>query len=155
MEKLTIFYDGECGICAKFRRWMSSERSYVALEFLPFQSSEAQERCPDLLERGAKRELIVMADDGRLWQGAEAWVTCLWALRRWRGWSKRLSSPVLLPVAAQACKLISANRLSLSRLLRLRSDREIVDVVAPLSLECPDDACAPRVPGGSNREEAK
>lgn len=142
MKKLTIFYDANCGVCTSFRRWVEGEPAYLELEFLPYNCRRASEVCPGLLERGADREVIVMADDGRLWQGAEAWVTCLWALRRWRGWSKRLAAPVLLPLAEKLCKLISSNRLTLSRLLRLRSDRELRRAVDTMALACPSGSCA-------------
>ncbi|MFP6877906.1 MAG: DUF393 domain-containing protein [Roseibacillus sp.] len=138
MKMLTVFYDADCGICTGFRRWMMKEPAHLAIEFLPYTSRKAGELCPGLLQRGAEREIIVMADDGRLWQGAEAWVTCLWALRRWRGWSKRLANPALLPVAEKLCKRISTNRLTLSRLLHLRSDREIAGAVNKMAaVACP------------------
>ena len=142
MKKLTVFYDANCGVCTSFRRWVNGEPAYLVLEFLPYNCRRASEICPDLLKRGADREVIVMADDGRLWQGAEAWVTCLWALRRWRGWSKRLAKAVLLPFAEKLCKLVSSNRLTLSRLLHLRSDRELVGAVNTMVLDCPQGSCA-------------
>jgi predicted DCC family thiol-disulfide oxidoreductase YuxK len=129
MKKLTVFYDPNCGVCSSFRDWMGREPAFVAIEFLPYDSRQAAELCPGLLERGADKKIIVMADDGRLWQGAEGWVLCLWALRRWRGWSKRLAKPLLLPIAEKVCGLISSNRLALSRLLHLKGDREIASAV--------------------------
>ena len=80
MKKLTVFYDANCGVCASFRHWIGREPAFLAIEFLPYDSRQAAELCPGLLERGADKKIIVMADDGRLWQGAEAWVLCLWAL---------------------------------------------------------------------------
>jgi len=142
MKSLTVFYDADCGICTSFRRWIAQEPAHVGLRFLPYNSREAAQLCPDLAKLGADREIIVMADDGRLWQGAGAWVTCLWALRRWRGWSRRLASPALLPLAARVCRLISTNRLTLARLLHLRSERELAGVVTSMGAPCPDHRCA-------------
>ncbi len=141
MKSLLVFYDADCGICTRFRRWVEGEPAHLAIRFLDYKSGEAQELCPDLLELGADRQIIVMADDGRLWQGAEAWVTCLWALRKWRGWSKRLGSPALLPIADRVCQLISSNRLSLSKLLKLKSDGDLAREVAALDPGCPDGSC--------------
>ena len=141
MRTLTVFYDADCGVCTRFRRWMVKEPAYVELIFLPYDSRRALELVPSLPERGADREIVVMADDGRLWQGAGAWVTCLWTLRRWRKWARRLASPALLPLAAKVCGLVSANRLSLSRLLHLESDREVVGAVERMEVDCTDDRC--------------
>lgn len=141
MNVLTVFYDADCGICSAFRRWMGKEPAHVALRFLPYDSAEAARLCPDLLARGGDREIIVMADDGRLWQGAEAWVTCLWALRRWRGWARRLASPALLPLAARICRLVSTNRLTFSRLLNLHGDHELARAVTGMEDGCPEGRC--------------
>ena len=131
MKALTVFYDSNCGICSRLRRWLATEPAHVHLELLPYDCQEAERRCPGLRARGADHELIVMSDDGRLWQGAEAWVTCLWALKRWRKWSLRLAKPALLPLARQMCHLISSNRLTLSKLAGVKGDavlaQEILD----------------------------
>lgn len=126
MNRLYVFYDAECGLCARMRRWMEGERAHLEMQFVPYDSEQARALCPDLLERGGDREIVVMADDGRLWQGGDAWVTCLWALRRWRRWSRRLAKPPLRPLAGRICALISSQRLTLSQLLRLRSERDLM-----------------------------
>jgi hypothetical protein len=50
---------------------------------------------------------------------------CLWALRDFREWSQRLASPAMQAVAKKIVHLISANRLTLSSLLRLRGDEAL------------------------------
>ena len=141
MQTLTIFYDAQCGLCGRFRRWMCSQESMVRLEFLPYDSAEARARLPELEALGAEREIVVMSDAGEVWQGAGAWVTCLWTLREWRAWAVRLASPALLPVAANACHLISQNRLGLSRLLSLRSDRELAEACEEEPEPCASGTC--------------
>ncbi|NNM31403.1 MAG: hypothetical protein HKO57_17960, partial [Akkermansiaceae bacterium] len=59
-----------------------------------------------------------------------AWVTCLWALTEWRDWARRLASPVLLPLAARICHLVSDNRLTISQALRLKGDAALAEEVA-------------------------
>lgn len=125
MHTLTIFYDAGCGLCGRFRRWMLGQESLLRLEFLPFDSTAALERLPELPALHPDRDLVVMNEEGEIWRGAPAWVMCLWALREGRPWARRLARPVLLPMAATLCGLVSENRLSLSRLMRLHSDREI------------------------------
>lgn len=125
MTTLTVFYDAHCGLCSQFRKWMLGQAAYVRLEFLPFDSPGALARCPALPHLGADREIVVMSDDGSLWQGASAWVTCLWALREYREWSLRLASPGLLGMAKRVVCWISSHRISLSHLLRLRGDDDL------------------------------
>ena len=42
---------------------------------------EAEKRLPGIRYLRADQEIVVMADSGEVWQGAGAWVICLWALR--------------------------------------------------------------------------
>ncbi len=108
---------------------------------LPYDSEEALRRLPELAGMHPEREIVVMSDGGAVWQGAGAWVVCLWALRDWRAWAKRLASPVLLPVAGNVCQLISQNRIGLSRLLALRGDVELRREAAGQAVSCEDGQC--------------
>ena len=141
MQVLTIFYDAHCGLCGGFRRWMQTQASTVRLEFIPYDSAEALRRLPELAKMRPDREIVVMSDRGAVWQGAGAWVVCLWVLRDWRAWARRLASPVLLPVAGNVCQLISQNRIGLSRLLALRSDADLRDRAARQGVSCGDGGC--------------
>ncbi len=114
----------------------------MRLEFLPYDSEEALRRLPELARMNPGREIVVMSDAGEVWQGAGAWVTCLWVLPGWRAWAKRLASPVLLPVAGNVCHLISQNRLGLSNLLALRSDEELARECNVPDTGCGGDRCA-------------
>jgi hypothetical protein len=73
----------------------------------------------------AAQELAVIADTGEGWLGDRAWITCLWALREYRGWAQKLSTPAMLPLARQAFLALSGNRFALSRLLGLRSEEDV------------------------------
>lgn len=139
MNTLTIFYDAHCGLCSRFRRWMLDQAAYVRLEFLPYDSDQAKQRCRDLVHLRADQEIVVMGDDGSLWQGAAAWVTCLWALREYREWSLRLASSGMQQIARRVVHWISSNRISLSQLLRLRSDDALRAQVTELA--CENGAC--------------
>jgi len=140
MNTLTIFYDARCGLCSRFRRWMLDQAAYVSLQFLPYDSPQALRLCPALPSLRADQEIVVMADDGSLWQGTGAWVTCLWALYDFREWSLRLASPTLQPIARKVVHWISTNRITLSRLLRLHSDDDIKRHVTDVT--CETGACA-------------
>ncbi len=140
MNTLTIFYDARCGLCSRFRRWMLDQAAYVRLQFLPYDSPQALRLCPALPSLRADQEIVVMGDDGSLWQGAGAWVTCLWALYDFREWSLRLASPTLQPIARKVVHWISTNRITLSRLLRLHSDDDIKRHVTDVT--CDTGTCA-------------
>ena len=143
MKQLTIFYDARCGLCVKFRAWLEAQPRQVAVEFLPFDSAEAIARFPGLLEIGADREVVVMADDGRWWQGSAAWLTCLWTTWEYRDWSFRLASPALQPLVRKAVHLLSENRLTLSRIFSDRADAQIVAAIEAIpAVGCDDSACA-------------
>jgi predicted DCC family thiol-disulfide oxidoreductase YuxK len=134
MNTLTLFYDARCGLCSRFRRWVEAQPAWVRLVFVPYDSAEARRLCPGIESMHADEEIVVMADDGRVWQGAAAWITCLWALREYREWSARLASPALRGTVRRIVHWISGNRIGLSRLLHLRSD-------AALQAAAQDEAC--------------
>jgi hypothetical protein len=60
-----------------------------------------------------------------VWLGDRAFLMCLWALRAYRGWARRLASPALRPLARQAFEAVSRNRASVSGLLGLKSETEL------------------------------
>lgn len=138
MKTLTIFYDPGCGLCAKFRTWLEGQPKRVNVRFLAYQSPEAEELFPGLAEIGADRDVVVLADDGRWWQGCAAWLTCLWATFSYYSWAYRLASPALQPLVKKAVHLLSENRLSLSRLMKLESDGELASAIQSL----PESSCA-------------
>ncbi|WP_395741919.1 thiol-disulfide oxidoreductase DCC family protein [Prosthecobacter sp.] len=140
MHVLTLFYDAHCGVCSRFRRWMLEQPAYVRLNFVPYDSPQALRLCPDLRHLRADEEIVVMGDDGSLWQGAAAWVTCLWALRDYREWSLRLATPGMLGLARKVVHWISSNRISLSALLRLKGDDALRAEVGAVA--CENGACA-------------
>ncbi|MCU0778661.1 MAG: DUF393 domain-containing protein [Akkermansiaceae bacterium] len=143
MKTLTIFYDPHCGLCARFRVWLEQQPARVRVEFLAYDSAEAARRFPGLPALGADREVVVLADDGRWWQGAAAWITCLWATHAYQEWAFRLAAPGLLPFVRKTVHLLSENRLSLSRLLRLRGDAVLAHSLGALpEAVCDKGTCA-------------
>jgi predicted DCC family thiol-disulfide oxidoreductase YuxK len=130
MKTLTIFYDPRCGMCAKFRVWLEAQPKRVGVEFLGFDTPEAKRRFPGLLEIG------------RWWQGSAAWLTCLWTTARFRDWSFRLADPLFQPFVKKAVHLLSENRLTLSRLMSLRTDAELADALGAVpASDCASGAC--------------
>ena len=108
MTTLTILYDAECVLCRNCRAWMERQNAYVRLDWLPCASPEARATFGVIPWLGT--ELVVVADDGRVWAGSAAFLVCLWALREWREWSYRLATPALAPFAERLFKLLSGER---------------------------------------------
>lgn len=142
MNSLTIFYDPACGLCCQFREWLGQQALWVPVEFIGYQTAAAEEKFPGIRSIKADKECVVLADDGGWWQGADAWIVCLWATREFRLWSHRLAGPVFRPVLGSVVHLISSNRLTLSRLMRLSLDSVVVEELRRHQPECEDGGCA-------------
>jgi predicted DCC family thiol-disulfide oxidoreductase YuxK len=108
MRRLTVLYDAHCPICVRCRDWMSEQASFVELQFLACGSQEAKTRYGAVPWLG--EELVVVSDEGDVWAGPAAFLVCLWALRDWREWSYRLSSPALAPMAQRFFHAVSTRR---------------------------------------------
>jgi predicted DCC family thiol-disulfide oxidoreductase YuxK len=125
VTSLTVLYDPGCGLCTWAKDWILRQPSLVRLRFVAAGSSEARAAYPQL----PPGELAVVADTGEVWLGNRAWIVCLWALRAYRDLAFRLTSPGLLRFAQEAFSAVSRNRLALARLLKLRSERELEEVL--------------------------
>ena len=129
MKSLAIFHDPTCGLCARFRLWLEAQPKNIAVEFIPFNSTEASRRFPEIGGLHPEKDIIVLSDDGRWWQGPAAWLTCLWTTRAYRNWSYRLASPAMQPLVKKVVHLLSENRFSISRLLRLQSEDQLIEAI--------------------------
>lgn len=142
MQTLTIFHDPRCGLCAKFRVWLEAQPKRVHVEFLAYDSAAAGERFPGLPGLGADRDIVVLADDGRWWQGSAAWLTCLWTTFQYHDWSFRLAAPVCQPFVKKAVQLLSENRFTISRLMNLRTGPELANAIQSFpEARCESNAC--------------
>jgi len=121
IKALWIVYDPACGLCCMVRDWILAQPSLVTVNLIAAGSPETQERFPQL----PPGELAVVSDTGDVWLGDRAWIICLWALRDYRKWSVRLSSPMLLPLARQAFSAVSRNRTAFSQMLQYRTDEQV------------------------------
>lgn len=108
MNTLTILYDGGCALCLRCKDWLGTQPSFVPLELLPAGSEEARWRFGQIPWVGG--QLVVVADDGRVWAGAAAFVMCLWALEGYREWAERLATPALAPLAERFFRAVSSER---------------------------------------------
>lgn len=164
MKRITVLYDGGCGLCVRCARWLRGEPAYLRIETLPARSEEAWRRFADVLGRGERvegmegaacgvdapgtrlDELIVISDEGGVYRGLAAWIMCLYALKRYRAWSVRLARPGLRPLARAAVHQLAVRRRELSALWFADETRRLSDAepagppvdVAPRA----DDGCS-------------
>ncbi|MEY2497361.1 MAG: hypothetical protein QOD12_917 [Verrucomicrobiota bacterium] len=117
MKRLSVLFDGECSLCGRGRDWLARQPAFLELEFIPFQSPDARARFPGIEALHPEEQLLVVSDEGAVYRGPQAWIICLYALREYRAWSRRLAHPALLPWTRRACELLSENRLRVSRWL--------------------------------------
>ncbi len=114
-DRLTVVYDDTCELCRRCRHWLARQPCHVTIDFLAASTPEAYERY------GAtpwyRTELLVLDDAGRGWVGADAFLMCLWATRRWRPMSFRLRGGAFAPLAERFFHAVSANRSVVSGML--------------------------------------
>lgn len=112
--ELTILYDDQCPLCVRVREWLRTQPAHVPVTLVPARSDAGQ-----ALIAGADKtlrpglDLIVVADDGRVWDGTDAYVVVLWALQRYRTMAQGLAAGPLRPVANRVFHWLAANRLRL------------------------------------------
>ncbi|MCA8950802.1 MAG: DUF393 domain-containing protein [Planctomycetes bacterium] len=102
---LRVFFDGDCGLCRRVAAWLDAEPKFVPLECVAAQSA-ASTGCP-LTAEALLAQVTVIASDGAIYRGTNAWLVCLWALRSYRGWSLRLSEGALRPWAERLFAVIT------------------------------------------------
>jgi predicted DCC family thiol-disulfide oxidoreductase YuxK len=135
MKRLYVLFDQECGLCRNCREWMERQPAFVQLHFIPLQSPDIGRHFPGIEKMDLRDSLVVVSDEGDIYQGHKAWIMCLNALRDYRAWSQRLAHPVLLPLTRHFCELVSRNRIALSTLLLKKSVEELrqsLQVLPPL-----------------------
>lgn len=130
ISRIGIVYDSACGLCSAVRDWTTRQIPLISIEFLAAGSDQVLKRFGQL----PAGELAVVADTGEVWLGNHAWVVCLWALRDYREWSLRFARPPLSLMAREAYAAVSRNRLGLSGLLKIQSDRELEQQLRKVSV---------------------
>ena len=142
MKRLYVLFDQECALCVNCGRWLARQEAFIELRFIPLQSPDISKHFPELKEwdqLDLREKLVVVSDEGAVYQGQNAWIMCLYALRDYREWSQRLADPILFPFAREVCELVSRNRLALSRFLKEPAEelRNILSAYRPTSCQMP------------------
>lgn len=108
-DKLTVLFDGDCGLCRRSVCWLSQRRTYVAVEPIAAGQPEAIDAFGHI--PGYGDNMVVIADDGRSWVGPpDAYLVVMWAVWGTRTLSYVLSLPVLRQLAGHVFQTIAGNR---------------------------------------------
>lgn len=124
MTSLTVLFDAQCDLCGRISVWLEKQPKYVAMQFIPAASDWALYRYPQLDHRATLTELHVINHRGDVYRGAKAWLMCLWALREYREWALRFSSPEMMPLARRLIARVSSNRFRFARYRSLLQDEQ-------------------------------
>lgn len=142
MNTLTIFYDPRCGLCMAFRLWLERQKKSVRIEFIDYASDQALHRFPSIRDLHADQDIVVMADDGRWWQGSAAWLVCLWTTYEYRAWSFRFAAPHWEPLVKRMVHALSTRRHKISQLMGLKSESQLWQAVTQIEKEnCSTSNC--------------
>lgn len=143
MKTLTIFYDPRCGMCSTFRQWLMRQVKTVYVEFVDYAGDEARRRFPGIEDLRADQDIVVLADDGRWWQGASAWLVCLWTTVEYRGWSYRFAGENLKPLVKRFVHALSTRRHAISNLLGLKCEAQLLQELQSMGEgECATGRCS-------------
>lgn len=112
---LTVLYDEDCALCWRCRVWIEGQEQLVPVRFVSSQMPGIQEWANGLLPVGD--ELVVVDNQGQVWVGPDAFITCLWALRRYRSMANHLQRPGMSGVAKATFHHLSGARGAISRVL--------------------------------------
>ena len=142
IQKIEVFYDGRCGMCCSFHEWINRQPRAYQIDFIPYQSPNAESIFPGIGTLDPAREMIVRTCENEIYRGAEAWVLCLYSCANHQTAAKKLATPRLLSVAIRACRVLAANRHSLSKVFFRRKDKEVRETLHHIQTpECTSEFC--------------
>ncbi len=123
---LKLFYDPYCGLCRDFKKWVEDHPAYFPVSFVPYNSEEALKIFPRLYEYRGDEEIIALSDHG-YYQGAEAWIMTLYALKDYREIAMKFAHPAMIKKVKPFCHWVSKNRKKISSVLEwFESEEEVV-----------------------------
>lgn len=114
-RRLTVVYDGACGVCRRsvelLRDWDRDDR----LELVPFQAEGVPERFPQIDETEFRKAVQTIAPDGRYWSGADAVEKALAETPKGRRIAWLFKLPLARPIARRFYRWFARHRSKLGR----------------------------------------
>lgn len=115
LNRLTVLYDGECGLCGQLKCRLQDEPVWIELEFLALQDPSVIERFPGIDAYHPTQHLVIVGNNGRVYCAENAWIMILYATKAFRGLALQLSEPGMKTLAKEACAWVSGNRKGISQ----------------------------------------
>ncbi len=115
LSRLTVLYDGECGLCGQLKRRLQDEPVWIELEFLALQDPSVAERFPGIDAYHPTQHLVIVGNNGSVYCAENAWIMILYATRAFRELALQMSAPSLKPLAKKACEWVSGHRKGISQ----------------------------------------
>jgi predicted DCC family thiol-disulfide oxidoreductase YuxK len=112
---MAIVYDGTCNFCIRCAAWISRQQPAIALTLLP--STDPCVRAAYGRIEGFGQELMVVADNGQVWSGPDAFIVAMWCLAAFRHLACNLSGPLAHRSARAFFHSVSQNRSTLGQWL--------------------------------------
>jgi predicted DCC family thiol-disulfide oxidoreductase YuxK len=141
VNALNVIYDANCPLCRRCREWLLAQQAFITLVFTPLQALDLEDRFPGVGAYEPGKQLVAIADDGGVYVGERAWIMCLYALEDYRELAVRLAQPYAMPFAERICKLISHNRIGISRALRFADWMDSENEKSPPTMPVCKDQC--------------
>ena len=109
--KVTVIYDGDCKVCSRSVKLLSTWDRNHDLEIIPSQSPGVRERFPWIPTRAYVDSIqVVRASDGKTWQAGAAIEELLNILPKGRLMSWMFKIPFVRPVVDRFYKWFARNR---------------------------------------------
>ncbi len=118
--RLTVLYDSSCAFCQRCKDWLAMQPCLVEVELLGSRSPLARERYGSVPWLGS--ELVVVSDKGEVWIGPDAFIACMWATARYRGWAYLFMRPAFSRFAERFFVKVSKDRDKWSQWLSRKDD---------------------------------
>src|SRR5215510_14740954 len=135
MNTLYVLYDPKCALCQRLKDWLLGQPSWLRLCVVPAGSKKAREMFPTLDQIASTNDLVVISDEGQVYLNDRAWIMAMYALEEYREWARRLTHPLLMPLAPQAFAAVSRNRYAFSQWLRVADPEALAGEFRRVSLE--------------------
>ena len=125
LTQLEIIYDDRCALCQRCAAKLTTEPAYIKLKPISRTHAANHHQYKHLMQNIGQDEMVAVGNDGSVYRGEKAYLMCLWATRRWRKLSIRLSRPALRGAVRSACHLIARSRHLISGLISVDDDEQI------------------------------
>lgn len=107
-----LIYDGECRVCVAakthLQRWREKDGHRIA--YVPYQSQEAEPWLGDLPRPSRPDVAVLVAANGTLYRGLDAFIELLPHLEKGRFLARLLKLPPIRPIARLAYRLFARHR---------------------------------------------